>query len=90
MARGRSPLVANAPSVRIVLAAAALPAGDYDLRVRTARGGNSVTSLESVRLTVPAEHAGIGTILYRRGVTTGNKEVATADVAVSPNGADPG
>ncbi len=80
VARGHAPFAANAPGVRIVLVAAALPAGDYDLRVRTARAGNSVTSLESVRLTVPAEHAGIGTILYRRGVTTGNKEVATADV----------
>ena len=80
VARGHAPFAANALGVRIVLAAAALPAGDYDLRVRTARAGNSVTALESVRLAVPAEHAAIGTILYRRGVTTGNKEVATADV----------
>jgi VWFA-related protein len=55
-----------------------LTPGDYKLRV-FAKSAGSLGSSEVVPLTIPAAPAGSGAVLLRSGVTTGNKDVPTAD-----------
>jgi len=66
----RTPLVATEP----------LPAGEYAVRVR-ARGASagSVPATETVRFALPPAPQAAGAVLIRRGPSTGNKEVVTAD-----------
>jgi hypothetical protein len=56
-----------------------MSAGSYDVRVRAKPAGANGASSESVRVTIPASHEGAGAMLFRRGPTTANKEIPTAD-----------
>jgi hypothetical protein len=64
--------------VRAVISPRALVAGSYEVRVR-ARSATA-TANESIRVTAPASPDGTGVMFFRRGPTTGNKEVPTADL----------
>jgi hypothetical protein len=58
---------------------APLTAGEYELEIR-AKGSEVVsTGIEALRLTIPAAPAGSGVLFMRRGPSTGNREVPTAD-----------
>jgi hypothetical protein len=58
---------------------APLVPGDYELRIR-ATGADVVSpGIEELRLRVPAAPAGVGVLFLRRGPSTGNREVPTAD-----------
>jgi VWFA-related protein len=56
-----------------------LAAGDYELQIR-AKGAQVVSlGIEELRITIPAAPAGGGVLFMRRGQSTGNREVPTAD-----------
>jgi hypothetical protein len=65
--------------VRAVISPRALVPGSYEVRVR-ARSATA-TANESIRVTSPASpDGGAGVMFFRRGPTTGNKDVPTADL----------
>ena len=56
-----------------------LAPGDYELQVR-AKGAEVVSlGIEALRITIPAAPSGAGVLFIRRGQSTGNREVPTAD-----------
>ena len=67
-------------SLRVVLTSAALPPGEYDVRLREKGTGSASPSTVSTKLTIAAAPAGTGSILFRRGPTTGNRELPTTDL----------
>ncbi|HEU4687482.1 MAG TPA: VWA domain-containing protein [Vicinamibacterales bacterium] len=66
--------------VRAVISPRALVPGSYEVRVRARGVGAAATANESIRVTVPSVADGAGVMFFRRGPTTGNKEVPTADL----------
>ena len=68
-------------SVQWAVGPRALPAGDYELRVRANAASPGSTATDSLRVTVPATADGAG-FLFKRGPGTGNREIATADLRV--------
>jgi hypothetical protein len=66
--------------VRAVISPRGLLPGIYEVRVRARSVGAAATANESIRVTVPSSTDGTGVMLFRRGPTTGNKEVPTADL----------
>jgi VWFA-related protein len=65
---------------RTVISPKSLVPGSYEVRVRAKGAGTSITANESLRVTLPSSNDGAGVMLFRRGPTTGNKEVPTADL----------
>ncbi len=59
---------------------ATIAAGDYQLRVRAKGASAPLAALESVRVSLPAAPAATGALFIRRGVTTGNQPMPTADL----------
>jgi VWFA-related protein len=57
-----------------------LAPGDYVLRVGARAGPSSIPSRETARLAIPAAPDAVGALFVRRGPSTGNKEVPTADL----------
>lgn len=57
-----------------------LKPGDYILRVGARAGAASIPSREVMRFSIPAAPVASGALFVRRGPTTGNKEVPTADL----------
>jgi VWFA-related protein len=57
-----------------------LGAGEYVLRVGARAGPASIPSRETAHLTIPAAPESTGALFVRRGPTTGNKDVPTADL----------
>src|SRR4030095_6453576 len=66
--------------VRAVISPRALVPGSYEVRVRAKGVGTAATANESIPVTVPSPADGAGVVFFRRGPTTGNKEVPTADI----------
>ena len=66
--------------VRSVITPRALVPGSYEVRVRVKGIGAAATANESILVTVPTSADGAGVIFFRRGPTTGNREVPTADL----------
>lgn len=67
-------------SARVSIAPRALPPGNYEVRVRARGAGSAQPSNESTRITVPASADGSTALFFRRGPTTANKELPTADL----------
>jgi hypothetical protein len=53
--------------------------GDYVIRIEARAGPASIPSRETTRLTIPASPDSTGALFVRRGQSTGNRDVATAD-----------
>jgi hypothetical protein len=53
--------------------------------VRAKSAGAAASANESIRITVPSTSDGSGAMFFRRGPTTGNKEVPTADIRFRRN-----
>jgi hypothetical protein len=68
-----------------VTASQPLVPGEYVLRVGARAGGASIPSRETARVTIPAAPEAIGALFVRRGGSTGNKEVPTADLRFRRN-----
>ncbi len=59
--------------------------GEYLVRVGARAGPASIPSRETARLSVPAAPAAVGALFVRRGASTGNKDVPTADLRFRRN-----
>ena len=72
----------GARSFRVALTATQpLAPGDYAVRIRARGDGAAAIPLnEVIRVVLPQAPDATGAIFVRRGPTTGNKEVATADL----------
>ena len=80
VATGRAQIAAGATAARITLASNALVPGDYQLQIRT-KGARALAAANDVlRINVPAAPQATGAILYRRGPSTANRDVVTADL----------
>ena len=80
VATGRAQIAAGATAARIALASNALVPGDYQLQIRT-KGARALAAANDVlRINVPAAPQATGAILYRRGPSTANRDVVTADL----------
>jgi VWFA-related protein len=86
VASARVTVPRGARTFRVGLAAAQpLAAGDYVLRVGARAGPASIPSRDTVRLSIPPAPDASGAIFIRRGATTGNKDVPTADLRFRRN-----
>jgi VWFA-related protein len=71
----------GARSVRFSLGSTiALEPGVYHLRIRAKGTSATLAATESVRITLPAAPQSSGALLIRRGITTGNQPMPTADL----------
>jgi hypothetical protein len=59
--------------------------GDYVLRVGARAGAASIPSRETARLAIPAAPESMGALFVRRGASTGNRDVPTADLRFRRN-----
>jgi hypothetical protein len=87
LATARADIEAGARSFRVALRAGGpLPPGAYAVRVR-ARGAapGRLPASDVVTLVLPAQPAPVGALFVRRGPTTGNREVPTADLRFRRN-----
>jgi VWFA-related protein len=73
-------LAAGASSARLALTAGALPAGDYELQVRSKATRGGIAANDTMKIRVPASPQATGAMFFRQGPTTGNRQVATADL----------
>jgi VWFA-related protein len=82
LATARVQVAAGSHGFRVVLAPSVpLTSGDYTIRVRTrGRATDAPPSNEVLRLLLPASPGASGAVFIRRGPTTGNREVPTADL----------
>jgi hypothetical protein len=72
--------VSGSSSIRIALTSTALASGDYQLQIRTKGARATAASNETMQISVPAAPNATGAVFFRRGATTGNRDVPTADL----------
>jgi VWFA-related protein len=81
VATGRLTAARGARTFRIALTPSQpLAAGDYVLRVGARAGPASIPSREVLRFAIPESPGATGALFVRRGPSTANKEVPTADL----------
>jgi VWFA-related protein len=81
VATGRLTTQRGARTFRIALTPSQpLAAGEYVLRVGARAGPSTIPSREVFRFMIPEAPGSAGALFIRRGPTTGNKEVPTADL----------
>jgi VWFA-related protein len=80
VATGHAALAAGSTSARIALTSRTLAPGDYQLQIRMKATRASAASNEVARVSVPAAPDTTGAIFFRRGPTTANRDIATADL----------
>jgi VWFA-related protein len=81
VATGRLTAARGARTFRLVLTPSEpLAAGEYVLRVGARAGPSTIPSREVLRFAIPEAPGSAGALFVRRGPTTGNKEVPTADL----------
>jgi VWFA-related protein len=81
VATGRLTAARGARTFRMALTPSQpLAAGEYILRVGARAGPSTIPSREVLRFAIPEAPASAGALFIRRGPTTGNKEVPTADL----------
>jgi len=79
-ATARAEIVPGSSSVRLALTSTALLAGDYQLQVRTKGTRASAAASDTVAITIAPAPQTTGAMYIRRGPTTGNREMPTADL----------
>ena len=80
VATGRTQIAPGSPSIRLALTASALAPGDYQLQIRTKGARALSASNETMQIVLPAAPNATGAVFFRRGATTGNREIPTADL----------
>jgi VWFA-related protein len=79
-ATGRADIAPGASTVRLTLSANALAPGEYRLQIRT-KGARALTAAsDTLPVTLPAAPNATGSVFFRRGPATANREVPTADL----------
>ena len=67
-------------SLRFTLGAPTIAPGDYQVRIRAKGASAPLAALETVRVALPAAPGATGALFIRRGITTGNQPMPTADL----------
>jgi VWFA-related protein len=81
VASERLTIAPGARSLRFTIGSrTTLPPGDYQVQLRTRGASAALPANESVRISVPTAPGAAGAIVLRRGVTTGNQPMPTADL----------
>jgi VWFA-related protein len=81
VASGRVTVARGARTFRVALTPSQpLAPGDYVLRVGARAGPASIPSRDTMRIAIPDAPGSVGAIFVRRGQSTGNKDVPTADL----------
>jgi VWFA-related protein len=80
VATGRGQIAPGTSSVQVALTSGGLAPGDYDVRVRAKSAGATAASTDALRFAVAASPNATGALFFRRGQTTANKDVPTADL----------
>ncbi|HEX3701788.1 MAG TPA: VWA domain-containing protein, partial [Vicinamibacterales bacterium] len=71
----------GARSVRLTLAPASeVPPGEYEIQLRVKGVGSAAATTDSTRVSIAAAPGPTGALFLRRGPTTGNRDVPTADL----------
>ncbi len=80
VATERVTIAPGARTVRFALGSRSTVApGDYQIQLR-AKGATALGAMESTRISLPASPGSAGSLFVRRGVTTGNQAMPTADL----------
>ena len=86
VATGRVTIPRGAHTFRVALTSSQpLEPGDYVLRVGARAGAASIPSRDTARIAIPPAPGSTGALFLRRGSTTGNKELPTADLRFRRN-----
>jgi VWFA-related protein len=86
VASGRVTVARGARTFRLALTPSqALSPGEYVLRVGARAGPASIPSRDTLRVAIPPAPDSVGAIFLRRGPTTGNKDMPTADLRFRRN-----
>ena len=86
VATGRVTVPRGAHTFRVALTSSQpLAPGDYVLRVGARAGAASIPSRDTAHITIPPAPDSTGALFIRRGQTTGNREVPTADLRFRRN-----
>jgi VWFA-related protein len=80
VATAHAEIAPGSSSVRLALPSTAVLAGDYQLQVRTKGTRASAAVSDTVPMTIAAAPQTTGAMYVRRGPTTGNREMPTADL----------
>src|SRR5882672_3274578 len=80
VATARAQVRAGATTARIVLSSNDITPGDYQLQIRTKGVRAAAAANDTMRITIPAAPQTTGAAFFRRGPTTGNADVPTADL----------
>jgi hypothetical protein len=81
VATARAAIEPNTRTVRLALnPATELPPGDYDIRIRVKGAASANATTDATRVSLSAAPRATGAVFLRRGPTTGNRDVATADL----------
>jgi len=81
VATSRVAIDPGARGVRLTLAPSAeVPPGEYDVRLRVKGAGSAIATTDATRIALAAAPNATGAVFLRRGPTTGNKDVPTADL----------
>jgi hypothetical protein len=81
VATGRVTVLRGQRTFRVALTSSQpIAAGTYQLRVGARAGPASIPSRDTARVEIPAAPASVGALYLRRGPSTGNREVPTADL----------
>ncbi len=86
VATGQLTVGRNVRVFRLALTASKpIAAGEYVLRVGARAGAASIPARDTMKIEIPDAPAATGAIVLRRGQTTGNKEVPTANLRFRRN-----
>jgi len=86
LATAHASVPTGARTFRLKLTATSpIAAGDYAVRVRARSASSTTANNETTGIVVSPAPASTGAIFFRRGVSTGNREVATADLRFRRN-----
>jgi VWFA-related protein len=77
---GHATFAPGTRSTRLTIAPRNLIPGNYELRVRAKGATAASAASESVRVSIATPSEGSGAIFFRRGPTTGNRDIPTADL----------
>ncbi len=80
VATGRAQIASGSSSVRMAMTSSALAPGDYQLQIRTKGARAAAAANETMQIALPTTPHATSAIFFRRGATTGNRDVPTADL----------
>jgi VWFA-related protein len=80
VATTRADVTAGATSARLALTSQTLLTGEYQLQFRTKGARATAPSTDVVRIAVAPAPQATGAVLFRRGPSTANRDIATADL----------